>query len=91
MPPDPNPNPNPNPNPQHSSHAAKRGRPLEAVPRWLRVLVNVHDGVSYLGNKRTQQVGERVTGGQWRRIVLGDLLAEHVVQLRGSPRLWLFG
>ena len=26
----------------------------------------------------------RVTGGQWRRIVLGDVLAEHVLNLRGS-------
>jgi hypothetical protein len=25
---------------------------------------------------------ERVTGGRWRRIVLGDILAEHVVELR---------
>ena len=25
---------------------------------------------------------ERVTGGRWRRIVLGDVLAEHVVELR---------
>ena len=24
-------------------------------------------------------------GGRWRRIVLGDLLAEHVVELRGTP------
>jgi hypothetical protein len=24
-----------------------------------------------------------VTGGRWRRIVLGDVLAEHVVELRG--------
>jgi hypothetical protein len=28
---------------------------------------------------------ERVTGGRWRRIVLGDVLAEHVVELRGRP------
>ena len=25
---------------------------------------------------------ERVTGGRWRRIVLGDVLAEHVLELR---------
>ena len=31
---------------------------------------------------------ERVTGGPWRRVVLGDLVAEQVVQLRGRPRLW---
>ena len=31
--------------------------------------------------RRTAQ--ERVTGGRWRRIVLGDVLAEHVVELRG--------
>ena len=31
---------------------------------------------------------KRVTGGRWRRIVLGDVLAGHVVELRGSPRLW---
>jgi hypothetical protein len=27
-----------------------------------------------------------VTGGRWRRIVLGDVLAEHVVELRGRAR-----
>ena len=26
-----------------------------------------------------------MTGGRWRRIVLGDVLAEHVVELRGRP------
>ena len=31
---------------------------------------------------------KRVTGGRWRRIELGDLLAGQVVELRGSPRLW---
>ena len=31
---------------------------------------------------------ERVTGGRWRRIVLGDVLAEHVVELRGRARVW---
>ena len=31
---------------------------------------------------------KRVTGGRWRRIVVGDLLAGQVVELRGSPRLW---
>jgi len=30
----------------------------------------------------------RVTGGQWRRIVLGDVLAEHVLELRGRARVW---
>jgi hypothetical protein len=29
-----------------------------------------------------------VTGGRWRRIVLGDVLAEHVVELRGRARVW---
>jgi hypothetical protein len=28
-----------------------------------------------------------VTGGRWR-IVLGDVLAEHVVELRGRARVW---
>jgi hypothetical protein len=27
-------------------------------------------------------------GGRWCRIVLGDVLAEHVVQLRGRTRVW---
>ena len=27
-----------------------------------------------------------MTGGRWRRIVLGDVLAEHVVELRGRAR-----
>ena len=36
--------------------------------------------------RRTAQ--QRGTGGRWRGIVLGDLLAEHVVRLRGTPRLW---
>ena len=31
---------------------------------------------------------KRVTGGRWRRIVLGELLAGQLVELRGSPRLW---
>ena len=31
---------------------------------------------------------KRVTGGRWRRIVLGELLAGQVVELGGSPRLW---
>ena len=31
---------------------------------------------------------KRVTGGRWRRIVLGDVLAGHVVALGGSPRVW---
>ena len=30
---------------------------------------------------------KRVTGGRWR-IVLGDVLAEHVVELRGRARVW---
>jgi hypothetical protein len=30
----------------------------------------------------------RVTGGRWRRIVLGGVLAEHVVELRGRARVW---
>ena len=28
-----------------------------------------------------------MTGGRWRRIVLGDVLAEHVVELRGRARV----
>jgi len=28
-----------------------------------------------------------VTGGRWRRIVLGDVLTEHVVELRGRARV----
>ena len=31
---------------------------------------------------------KRVTGGRWRRIVLGGVLAGQVVELGGSPRLW---
>ena len=31
---------------------------------------------------------ERVTGGRWRRIVLGDVLAEHILELRGRARVW---
>ena len=30
---------------------------------------------------------KRVTGGRWRRIVLGELLAGQLVELGGSPRL----
>ena len=46
-------------------------------------LVNIVQG------RRTAQ--ERVTGGRWCRIVLGDVLVEHVVELRGRPvfRTWL--
>ena len=29
-----------------------------------------------------------MTGGRWRRIVLGDVLVEHVVELRGRARVW---
>ena len=29
-----------------------------------------------------------MTGGRWRRIVLGDVLAEHVLELRGKARVW---
>jgi hypothetical protein len=32
-----------------------------------------------LAGRRTAQ--ERVAGGRWRRIVLGDVLAKHVVEL----------
>jgi hypothetical protein len=32
-----------------------------------------------------------VTGGRWRRIVLGDVLAEHVLELRGRARVWRSG
>ena len=32
---------------------------------------------------------ERVTGGRWRRVALGDVLAEHVVELRGRARVCL--
>ena len=35
---------------------------------------------------RTAQ--ERVTGGRWRRIVLVDVLAEHILELRGRARVW---
>ena len=31
---------------------------------------------------------KRVTGGRWRRIVLGHVLAEQVLELRGRARLW---
>ena len=27
-----------------------------------------------------------LTGGRWRRIVLGDVLAKHVIELRGRAR-----
>ena len=35
--------------------------------------------------RRTAQ--ERVTGGRWRRIVLVDVLAEHILELRGRARV----
>ena len=38
------------------------------------------------GGRGTAQ--ERVTGGRWRRIVLVDVLAEHIVELRGRARVW---
>ena len=47
---------------------------------WSEYLVNID-----LGRGTAQK---RVTGGRWRRIVLGDVLARHVVELRGSPRVW---
>jgi hypothetical protein len=47
---------------------------------WGEYLVNIAQG------RRTAQ--ERVTGGRWRGIVLGDVLAEHVVELRGRARVW---
>ena len=43
-------------------------------------LVNIVQG------RRTAQ--ERVTGGRWRRIVLGGVLAKHVLELRGRARVW---
>ena len=36
--------------------------------------------------RRPSGAGDR-TGGRWRRIVLGDVLAEHVVELRGRARV----
>ena len=32
------------------------------------------------------EAGDRMA--MWRRIVLGDVLAEHVVELRGRARVW---
>jgi hypothetical protein len=55
----------------------RRPLPLHSV----KFLVNIVEG------RRTAQ--ERVTGGRWRRIVLGDVLAEHVVELRGRARVTL--
>ena len=37
---------------------------------------------------RSRTAQKRVTGGRWRRIVLGHVLAEHVVELRGRARVW---
>ena len=42
--------------------------------------------VKFVEGRRTAQ--KRVTGGRWRRVALGDLLAVQVVRLRGRPRLW---
>ena len=42
--------------------------------------------VKFVEGRRAAQ--KRVTGGRWRRIVLGVLLAVQVVRLRGRPRLW---
>ena len=42
----------------------------------------------YLVNSPGWTAQKRVTGGRWRRIVLGHVLAEHVVVRGGSPRLW---
>ena len=36
--------------------------------------------------KRSKKSSE--AGGRWRRIVLGHVLAEHVLELRGRARLW---
>ena len=47
---------------------------------WGEYLANID-----LGRGTAQK---RVTGGRWRRIVLGDVLAGQAVELGGSPRLW---
>ena len=55
-----------------SGREFQRGYPTDGPNEYL---VNIVSG------RRTSQ--ERATGGRWRRIVLGDVLAEHVVELRG--------
>ena len=57
---------------------------LGAVAVELKVCVRVGE---YLVNI-AQPAQKRVTGGRWRRIVLGHVLAEHVLELRGRARLW---
>jgi len=58
--------------------------------RAVSARLTVRGCVEYLVNiglgRGTAQ--KRVTGGRWRRIVLGELLAGQVVELGGSPRLW---
>ena len=44
----------------------------------------------YLVNigQRRRAAQKRVTGGRWRRVVLGHVLAEQVLELRGRACLW---
>ena len=68
----------------HSTRCAERTvRPEARTPYG-------HGSSEYLVNiglgRGTAQ--KRVTGGRWRRIVLGGVLAGQVVELGGSPRLW---
>ena len=51
---------------------------LDVYPRYIVV---ISDDRSVAG----VCVGDGVGGGQWRGIMLGNLLAEQVVQLRGRP------
>ena len=76
-----------------ATRGTQRGRLMSrgrATRRSARRLLFARTRGEYLVNivlgRGTAQ--KRVTGGRWRRIVLGDVLARHVVEPRGSTRLW---
>ena len=66
------------------AHRAKVGTRFTIVLLVIRYLSEYLVNIG-LGRGTAQK---RVTGGRWRRIVLGGVLAGQVVELGGSPRLW---
>ena len=53
--------------------------------RNLNCRVNIWS-ISIVRSEGRSEAGD--PGGRWRRIVLGHVLAEHVLELRGRARLW---
>ena len=66
--------------PRDASRARGFARDTERykhIPKALLVLFS-----RYMRARRSRRTAQqRVTGGRWRRIVLGDVLAEHVLEL----------